>query len=462
MNALGDALTYVHPRDPQDIRPAPPAPGPDEADPRAEEHHGDDPMPDVIEPAQDEDDVDDVPVLYAPLPDILADEFMPLETDVGRQPTYMTPSHPSLSLHLLLNTHLRVLVRRAFTRGPGVQSLRFLQHICAITPNSSIPLLYPEATLFPSIFWCAKSNTMCGAIPATMYSAMRNRTQPGQLASIQDHLLVRLQDDSLLTSHDQLYVQWAFDVLINNQLNHNSALVVVRKGLEHLRQAHDGTVLQMQEGLLPFDELDSRRQVQRLAAQMSDVDGFDYFFTATCNDARTFGVRRVRAAIVASYGHEGPKMQRALQAYCAIMCRCWERTIRYFMHWLQHSPEQPCGQVISTWFRYEFQTHGAPGNKPHAHGFVKVADEQDSVKLARIKCRLSTMFSHHAGTDRRSLRARGLIEDERDLAQLHQLCNMLCFHQCDQANNRCQKLQKDGTTSCRVQQHPPTDDLVVL
>ena len=189
---------------------------------------------------------------------------------------------------------------------------------------------------------------------------------------------------------------------------------------------------------------------------MSDVGGFDYFFTATCNDARTFGVRRVRAAILTSYGHEGPEMQRALQAYCAIMCRCWERTIRYFMHWLQHSPEQPCGQVMSTWFRYEFQTHGAPGNKPHVHGFVKVADEEDSVKLARIKCRLSTMFSHDLGTDRLSLRARGLIEDERDLGELHQLCNMLCFHQCEQANSRCQKVQKDGSTSCRVQQHPPS------
>ena len=59
---------------------------------------------------------------------------------------------------------------------------------------------------------------------------------------------------------------------------------------------------------------------------MSDVDGFDYFFTATCNDSRNFGVRRVRQAVHEVYGHEGAKVQRALQSYCAIMCRCWERT----------------------------------------------------------------------------------------------------------------------------------------
>ena len=244
-----------------------PPPTQDQAEPARGGHDVGEPLPDLIDYGDDEDA--EVPVLYAPLPDSVADDYVPLATAAGHQGTYMAPLHDSLVMHLLLNTHLRVLVRQSFTRSPSVHSQRFLQHICALTPHSSIPLLYPEATLFPTIFWCEQRKTMCGALPATMYSGMRHRRLPGCLASMQVHLLVRLLDDSLLTSHDQLYLQWAFDVLVNHQLNHNSATVVVRKGLEHLRQGHEGSVLQTHEGLLPFDELDSRHQVQRLAAQMT-------------------------------------------------------------------------------------------------------------------------------------------------------------------------------------------------
>ena len=189
---------------------------------------------------------------------------------------------------------------------------------------------------------------------------------------------------------------------------------------------------------------------------MSDVGGFDYFLTATCNDARTFGVRRVREAVHDIYGHDGAEVQRVLQSYCAIMCRCWERTMRYIMHWLEHSPQQPCGQVLSTWFRYEFQSHGAPGNKPHVHGFVKVAGEEDSEKVERIRCKMSSMFAPDAGTDRQTLLASGLITDQCDFGDLMMLCEMLCVHDCAKANSRCQKVLKDGSTMCRVQQHPPS------
>ena len=446
--------TRLQPRAPQDL-PAPHLPPtPPLADLAGGNNHVGEPLPDLIDYGDDEDT--EVPVLYAPLADTVADDYVPLATAAGHEATYMAPSHDSLAVHLLLNTHLRVMVRHSFTRAPSVQTQRFLQHICAVTPDSSIPLLYPEATLFPTIFWCEQSNTMCGALPAAMYSGMRHRRLPGRLASVQDHLLVRLLDDSLLTSHDQLYLHWAFDVLINHQLNHNSATVVVRKGLEHLRLGHEGSVLQTHEGLLPFDELDSRHQVQRLAAQMSDVEGFDFFFTATCNDSRTFGVRRVRQAVLELYGHEGAGMQRALLSYCGIMCRCWERTMRYFMYWIEHSPQQPCGRVVSTWSRYEFQSHGAPGNKPHVHGFIKVAGEQETQKLHRIRCNMSAMFARNAGTDRQTLLESGLITDQSEFGDLRALCEMLCIHDCGNAKWRCHKLQTDGSSKCRVQQHPPS------
>ena len=135
MKALqsGEHVTRVQPRGPEDIPPGHPAPAQQQEEPAVGDHDVGDPLPDLIEHDHEHED-DDVPVLYTPLPDVVADDFVPLQTDGGHQPTYMGPSHESLSVHLLLNTHLCVLVRRAFTRGPGVQTLHFLQHICAITP----------------------------------------------------------------------------------------------------------------------------------------------------------------------------------------------------------------------------------------------------------------------------------------------------------------------------------------
>ena len=54
-------------------------------------------------------------------------------------------------------------------RGSRKQKF-FIQKLCAISKGTSVPLVYAEAMLFPSIFWKASDdmNSLVGAIPTPL------------------------------------------------------------------------------------------------------------------------------------------------------------------------------------------------------------------------------------------------------------------------------------------------------
>ena len=76
----------------------------------------------------------------------------------------------TISGHTILNQCGSLLTRQKHQiKGSRKQSF-FLQKICSTSTGTSIPLMYPEAMLFPSIFWkAADDNTsILGAIPAPL------------------------------------------------------------------------------------------------------------------------------------------------------------------------------------------------------------------------------------------------------------------------------------------------------
>uniref|UniRef100_UPI00358E8AEA uncharacterized protein n=1 Tax=Myxine glutinosa TaxID=7769 RepID=UPI00358E8AEA len=417
---------------------------------------------DVIDPEDEPQDAVEAADMYVIAGDDFPDDAPTLTTSSTLVPLYMSEtSHATLSTlgHFVLNDYLRVMTRASYARKPAVATQQVLQHICAVTPGDTIPLLYPEGVLFPTIFWSSVGQSIIGALPSALYTKLERR-HGGQTATLQDHMCVRLRDNSLLTSHDCEYLQWTFDVLLNHQLNYNSAVVAVKKGLEHLRPPNIGFSSNT-ETCMKFDELDGRQQVNRLAALMKDMGGFDYFITATCNDSKTFGVAPITRAIEELYrrNFKNPhhvNVEHIHQSYCVIMCRAWERTSRYFLHWLEHSPEQPCGEVQTLWARYEFQSTGSPGNRPHIHGFLKVKNEDEKTKLSRIRCQISHIFSKSARMTMRCLLEDGFVETFEDYCDMYALCMKVQVHDCSHAQNRCQRKMANGTWKCRVQQHPPS------
>ena len=99
-----------------------------------------------------------------------------------------------LPLHILLNSQCNLLYRR--NGNPISLSLkekRFLEIISAVS-TSALPLIQPEALLFPSIFWCqASSGSFPGAIPTALYNSSKYNKQLG-FAGLDDMLRTRLNE----------------------------------------------------------------------------------------------------------------------------------------------------------------------------------------------------------------------------------------------------------------------------
>ena len=392
---------------------------------------------------------------------IMNDRAIPLATTTAREPVYATvDSSAAVGGKCLLNDVFRCHRKTGYTRSLGVASQKLLQYVVNVCPeNSAIPLTQPEAMLHPNIFWAtarSDEHSVVGALPATIFSADGRNTKKHSLASLDDHLQVRLRDNDILTSHSDPYLSMAYDAIVNMRCDFNSPVVICKKGMEAMRTGKEGHCVESRESVMKFDEVDARRQVTRLSSHMRDIDGFDIFFTATCNDSESFGVKEIREAII-EYHRDLNNVEEALESYCGIMCRSWERTMRYFLDWVRFSPQKPVGDVSELWARFEFQNAAtSPGNKPHVHGLFKIKNETEEVKLRRIRGMMQSMF-HDPGirTDKASLIADGLARDEADCIHLEQLCSQLQFHICEKGGNRCLVEDKHtGEMKCRVQLHP--------
>ena len=71
-----------------------------------------------------------------------------------------------IPLHTVLNNCGTLLVRKQSKLNGSRRQQHFLHKIAAVSPGQSIPLLYPEGMLFPSLFWKgAQDGGVLGAIP---------------------------------------------------------------------------------------------------------------------------------------------------------------------------------------------------------------------------------------------------------------------------------------------------------
>ena len=73
-------------------------------------------------------------------------------TDAGCEPVYLSKDSKFVPMHVLLNGECQTLKRIRFPKHVGKRFQRFLQNFVSTVPGRSIPLLQPEACLFPSIF----------------------------------------------------------------------------------------------------------------------------------------------------------------------------------------------------------------------------------------------------------------------------------------------------------------------
>ena len=400
-------------------------------------------------------DIDDLPIYLFPDADNVYDEC-PLMTSSSQQPMYASFNSSATSGHYLLNHHLRVLTRYSNAPKPPVTTLQMLQNICSKSPESSVPLLYPEGMLFPTIFWAEANNSIVGAIPSVFYSNITNHGHIATVPSLRDHFVARVMDNTLLTSHDFHYLQFAFDTLLNCDLNRNSAVVACQRGLEAIVRHGQKLSPDGQESILKFDESDARREVNRLVATLRTNGPWTYFITLTCNDSATPGVAPLRKAIARQTDNIS-SLHDLLQNYSILLTRAWERTVHYIWQYITQSPQHIVGHVKSSWMRFEFQSAGALRNRPHVHGGVTLFEEPEDTTLSRVRCSTATMWAPETKSDFHTLKEEGLVKDYSEFCSLQDLACKLQQHDCTKANERCKKRKaKDDTLICRVPRHPPS------
>ena len=317
--------------------------------------------------------------------------------------------------------------------------------------------LFPEAMLFPSLFWKYDKTVKSfpGALPSFLFfEGGGRRGVQAQFANLKEHLRVRCRDFQLLTSRTPAYLHFIFDILVNKLCEHTTVQYIIQRGLEFVNQIHD-PLGSSTETTLSFDEETSSKKKKELSHLMRNCK-WQYFFTSTCNDQLTPGVCEITSQLMKLAQGNDEKLLSLTQEYQSLLLDQWYRTVRFMMDHFVNTKKGPFGTVTAYFLRFEFQGVGAKANKPHIHVGLCVEEEAEEESLQRICCILDSMFSSSFGTDEEALRKAKLIDDDFDFLDIQTIKNFH-IHQCDGAK-RCKKRKADGTEQCRFSVNPHGDE----
>ncbi|KAF4741263.1 hypothetical protein FOZ63_029320, partial [Perkinsus olseni] len=426
-----------------------------------------DPLAALIEEQDDSDDDDDEPqvrdgLLMDPDFDIMQDGVLVEDDPIDQEPRMpatnaadipvMQQSSSGVPGHILLNKHFGLLTRPGHANYVGSKQAAFFQRVTARFAGASIPLLYPEGMLFPSIFWKSMADgTVIGALPHCFWTNATACKKAG-FADLAAHIKTRLMDPTLLTSTDPRVIQFYFDALFNLQLSRSDTRIILSRGWEHLSPDQSLYQTLQTEGRLPFGEADSRKRVNELAAEIA-IEQPTYFYTHSCNQSEHFGVKPIFDWIESNYrGCSKEVRDGAVQASLIPMVRAWERAGTYLMNYIKDSPEQPLGPVKKLWWRWEFQT--TRGNLPHIHALVWTGEDPES---DAVRNRVAATLKH-SFYDWHRFKDAGLVHDFNDVVALKTLASKLQEHSCEKAGYRCaKKRDSDGKLICRFPQRPASE-----
>lgn len=391
---------------------------------------------------------------------------MPIPTTNAMDTALHIRSRPSrMALHVLLNEHGSLLIRRNNRLKPRRLDQGFLERIVATSTGQSIPLLYPEGMLFPSIFWKqAADGSIIGALPSGLLDCDKVAAEHG-FASVASHLRCRVKNSSLLCGTDPRYIFYTFDCINNASLRGHDNRIVLRRGFEHMlgsgqyRQRSTAS-----DALCLPDVIDSRITVNQLAAMIRNEEP-TYFYTHTCNQMHHFGIAPIRRYLVkvdeqimqntALSEYDAMEMMKAYHQAAAVqVTRTWMKVGRQYMEYICTSPEHPCGAVSKYWWKWEHNDD--EGNLAHMHCILWLVDEKktnpvDLEKIQdRIKCSSTTFLTPE---NIQSWINEGLLSpDHEAIEQLIDHVHTIPTHSCAKAGYRCHRRVgvHDNDTQCRV------------
>jgi len=359
-------------------------------------------------------------------------------------------AHDSLRGCVILNNCGSLLARTGSKITGTKKNNNMLQRIVSVTEGYCVPLLYPEAMLFPSIFWHGTNGgEILGAIPSGLLADNKYLAQVG-IASISDHVRMRLMNSNLSTSTDPRYVSWMFDSVLNLSLRDHDTRVIMNRAFAAEQGDGGVRIVGADSPIFDTDMLDSRAVVNQLSAAIKEEQA-TYFFTTTANQLEHFGLRRIKQWIdgtkvidilssIRGYGDSNASdlVRRELkesitQSAAIVLLRNWYETTKLYMAYITYSNEKPLGKVTKIWWRYEYQD--ARGNLPHIHALIWIDGtvETEECTMGRIRGSIGDLVKPGEIHD---LVLEGLLNSALDVVEVRESARRILKHQCD---HRCKR-----------------------
>ena len=232
------------------------------ADDSDEENYIDPVVPREIDDINDfviDGGVDEIPS------DEVVSEYFPttLAGNVGYFVEEDTPKFNYVSGHVIMN-QCGSLLNHNDREIIGYRSQKFfLQRIASVTDGNTLPLIYPEAMMFPSIFWSmvSGSGSMLGAIP----SGLLVKSDSHGFASMKSHFRCRLRHPGSSTSTNSSYISFMYDILVNLTLNREDSRIILNRGLME-STSDTGLKIRSRDDSLLSDCVDNKQTVRNLCA----------------------------------------------------------------------------------------------------------------------------------------------------------------------------------------------------
>jgi hypothetical protein len=289
-----------------------------------------------------------------------------------------------VSGHVVLNQNGTVLTRKKHQISGSSLHKFFLQKICSTSVGTSIPILYPESMLFPSIFYhMSEDGAMSGAIPSPLLT--ENINQFG-FESVPQHIRSRLTSCSFSSGTDPRYIAFSYDIMTNLAVNHEDTRIALHRGLTVDEDSESGLGVRGKStgDSAILESIDSKQMVKNLSSAEKFIDKFDFFITLTCNMKKHFGTKVVKNWIDSDgwkqhfegytnlTENEKEEIHTALiQASGCLLLRIWEEISKLFLEYLKKSKSSPYKNVFAIFARKEYQKDR--GNLSHTHLMLKLA-----------------------------------------------------------------------------------------
>ena len=206
------------------------------------------------------------------------------------------------------------------------------------------------------------------------------------------------------------------------------------------------------DSLLSSDLVDSRRNVQKLAAMVRDSEP-TYFFTHTCNQSEHFGVAPLRKylmeeveRLMADTTLSDRDTKANIDSLHLVMSvqiiRTWYKVGKALMDYILSSAEEPLAKIIRSWWRWENQDK--EGNLPHIHCLLWTLEDKQIVEdlkklLDKIRCSTGSFFKDMDEVGQ--FVEEGLLPDSKSdtITDVWKDISVKLTHSCEAAKFRCMR-----------------------